>query len=106
MNSETKILLPFTWPIVLRSEAKYNTQNLCCAVTTNSKEGRPDFELPCGVVRLSKFLIVCLFGFGSHPCPPPPLDAWEVLCSSSELVSVKYNSETTVWVMNLDPLAV
>lgn len=71
MNSETKILLPFTWPIVLRSEAKYNTQNLCCAVTTNSKEGRPDFELPCGVVRLSKFLIVCLFGFGSHPCPPP-----------------------------------
>lgn len=102
MNSETKILLPCIWPIVLRSEAKNNTQHLCCAVTTDSEDGRSGFELPCGTVRLSEFLIIVLGSFLSLLFS---LAALKVLFTSSQLVSVKYNSETTIQVLWLSRLS-
>lgn len=101
------MLLPCKWPIVLRSEAKRNTQNRCCAVTTDSKDSCSGFKL-LFIVSISEFLVRwCL---GVMLCS---LAALKILLASSQLLVVKCNSETmilgiiqTPWLSGLSPLRI
>lgn len=84
------MLLPCKWPIVLRGEAKRNTQDLCCAVTTDSKDSRSGFKL-LFIVSISEFLVRWCLGVMFFP-----LAALKILLPSSQLLVVKCNSETMI----------
>lgn len=95
------MVLPRKWPIVLRTEIKHNTQYLCCAVTADSEDRDQalSFLVVLSGFQNSSSLCGFLFFFSFS------LAALKVLFPFSQLVSVKYNSETTILVMNSSALA-